>query len=1248
MAWDSFRHRVRYLRGEALSNWPVTVVDVHLQNITVPRLPQGRLSKTAAAAGNAKEFQGEVGTAVGEEEESLGVHVWCTCAIPAQGQRKSTLMHSVIPSSGGSRTGKAAEGGEVERVPVAEARSVWMDSDSGVNTTYDEYALRRALRFSAVEHSLWAEGEAEADRTPSVVVVADKGRQWVEGHIDYGIAGETHVRFSESGGGRGRGAGDWYYARGGRGGRFVAFVREGNVVVYDTSTQRETQVTWAAGGAVQYGAVEVAMEEELGRATGLFWAPTAEVEGMARLLCGRVDEREVQQVQLPELPEANRINPAANLVGGAAELFTDDAFGWDSGGVGGTRASEPHRYARAGTTNAATEWAVVELTHNAAGIARHRVRALHGRFGLRRRFPWCEYVARAGWLPDGDAVWLQLLDRAQQRTAVVRVALACFCAGEERAVDPLACDDTCCAAREATDARIDVLYEESQPHAWINVSHGPRFLATGTRSTCVRFLMTSEREGGFSHLYLVTWQLVRDGAAAWQATALTSGRWAVESDAALFVDERRQLVYFGARRPNPLTLGLFATGYAHALTDHPTNPPAAPVALTLAGYTHSQFAFDASGTYFFCQSSNLATPPRACVYRIRHRSGVRAQCVCVLEVGAVGLRRVSSARTANVRVARRASSSASSLSADSIASDDFFVERLLAKLRAGGAQLPGPDLSKLRRLTPAYVSQRVTKAVRSALPFCSTPTIVPLHLLHGGLFPPLAAQRSKPPPSPRAPPLPPRPLSSLTAATRVFTARETLTGTHDISALPATCQSGDPVPRLFCFPAPRTADGNDSAAYDLLFGHVFLPPDFRPGVAYPVIVHAYGGPQCQLVTSGFPYPRYRRLAMLTRMAPEPPQTRPESLMSLPASECDAPDDAASDSRSLFASAESTFAGLAAAEAARQPSIAESIHRQLLQQPGLRACTTAPPLSPPPVAVPTVQPMVVVCIDGRGTPHRGLHFESTIRGRLGQLEVDDIVCALEYLCHYGLACLAPTTAPPPHWCRSVISSTLAEAAPGASVPPVLRPPVFPPPTTAEATLNQKRDVDGEGKSMWDPLPAATDMREGAMAHRRFVDRARIAIHGWSFGGYVTLRALATRPEWFRVAIAGAPVVRWDWYSAAYVERYLGVLPLPEDSSTNGCSPEAQHAREVYAKASITSVADRLPKDPNRLLLVHGWGDDNVHVAHSAELVRELQRSRPHFPIRLAVYANERHGLRQPASNEHFETLLAFWLFHSLQL
>ncbi|PZC70413.1 hypothetical protein B5X24_HaOG216428 [Helicoverpa armigera] len=50
--------------------------------------------------------------------------------------------------------------------------------------------------------------------------------------------------------------------------------------------------------------------------------------------------------------------------------------------------------------------------------------------------------------------------------------------------------------------------------------------------------------------------------------------------------------------------------------------------------------------------------------------------------------------------------------------------------------------------------------------------------------------------------------------------------------------------------------------------------------------------------------------------------------------------------------------------------------------------------------------------------------------------------------------------------------------------------------------------------------------------------RVAIHGWSYGGYLSLLALATRPAVFRVCVAGAPVTCWRLYDTAYTERYMG--------------------------------------------------------------------------------------------------------------
>src|SRR5690606_4589507 len=55
---------------------------------------------------------------------------------------------------------------------------------------------------------------------------------------------------------------------------------------------------------------------------------------------------------------------------------------------------------------------------------------------------------------------------------------------------------------------------------------------------------------------------------------------------------------------------------------------------------------------------------------------------------------------------------------------------------------------------------------------------------------------------------------------------------------------------------------------------------------------------------------------------------------------------------------------------------------------------------------------------------------------------------------------------------------------------------------------------------------------------FVDGDRIAVNGWSYGGYMTLRLLAAAPGTFRAGISGAPVTRWELYDTHYTERYLG--------------------------------------------------------------------------------------------------------------
>lgn len=98
----------------------------------------------------------------------------------------------------------------------------------------------------------------------------------------------------------------------------------------------------------------------------------------------------------------------------------------------------------------------------------------------------------------------------------------------------------------------------------------------------------------------------------------------------------------------------------------------------------------------------------------------------------------------------------------------------------------------------------------------------------------------------------------------------------------------------------------------------------------------------------------------------------------------------------------------------------------------------------------------------------------------------------------------------------------------------------------------------------------------------LDLSRVAIRGWSFGGYLAALALFKRPDIFHSAIAGAPVTEWRLYDTFYSERYLG------DPDTNAAA---------YDRSSLLPLAPQLTRP---ILLVHGFADDNVVVAHTLQL------------------------------------------------
>ena len=134
---------------------------------------------------------------------------------------------------------------------------------------------------------------------------------------------------------------------------------------------------------------------------------------------------------------------------------------------------------------------------------------------------------------------------------------------------------------------------------------------------------------------------------------------------------------------------------------------------------------------------------------------------------------------------------------------------------------------------------------------------------------------------------------------------------------------------------------------------------------------------------------------------------------------------------------------------------------------------------------------------------------------------------------------------------------------------------------------------------------------------FVDPDRIAIQGWSYGGYMTLMTLLqAEPDTFAAAASGAPVTDWTLYDTFYTERYMRT---PE-SNPDG-----------YEKSSVFYHLDRWEGDLPPLLLMHGMADDNVTFDNTTRLMAAMQEKGLIFD--LMTYPGQRHGIRGQALGTH---------------
>jgi len=138
---------------------------------------------------------------------------------------------------------------------------------------------------------------------------------------------------------------------------------------------------------------------------------------------------------------------------------------------------------------------------------------------------------------------------------------------------------------------------------------------------------------------------------------------------------------------------------------------------------------------------------------------------------------------------------------------------------------------------------------------------------------------------------------------------------------------------------------------------------------------------------------------------------------------------------------------------------------------------------------------------------------------------------------------------------------------------------------------------------------------------YADMSRVGISGWSYGGYMTLYALANAPDIFKAGIAGAPVTDWRNYDSIYTERYMG---LPDDNP------------EGYKRSSPLTNASQIKA---RLLVMHNIEDDNVHFQNSMQLAHVLEQDGKQF--RMIVYPQKTHGVFGPIRRQMYHAMLDFF-------
>ena len=138
---------------------------------------------------------------------------------------------------------------------------------------------------------------------------------------------------------------------------------------------------------------------------------------------------------------------------------------------------------------------------------------------------------------------------------------------------------------------------------------------------------------------------------------------------------------------------------------------------------------------------------------------------------------------------------------------------------------------------------------------------------------------------------------------------------------------------------------------------------------------------------------------------------------------------------------------------------------------------------------------------------------------------------------------------------------------------------------------------------------------------YVDMDRLGVHGWSFGGFMTISLMTNHPDVFKVGVAGGPVIDWKWYEVMYGERYMGT---PQDNP------------EGYAKSSLIDKAKNLK---GKLQIITGYNDNTVVPQHCLSFLDACIKAgtQPDF----FAYPGEEHNMRGHASVHLHERITQYF-------